>query len=176
MVDALIEHPEVDPERIVLVGRSFGGLVAPRGASGEQGLAALIVDPGQLEMGSAIMNRRGDLARQLDDPAAESQFQSLLTLPALKKFLAPRMVTHGVTSVRSYLQELLRYSNEETAAAISSPTLVTDNETDTVSVGQGKQLFDRLTCQKAFRLFTKAQGAEGHCEGLAPVIFWSEPS
>ena len=83
------------------------------------------------------------------------------------------MVTHGLTSVRSYLQELLRYSNEETAAAISSPTFVTDNETDTVSVGQGKQLFDRLTCQKAFRLFTKAEGAEGHCEGMAPAIFWT---
>ena len=35
MVDALIKHPQVDPSRIVLVGRSFGGLIAPRGASGE---------------------------------------------------------------------------------------------------------------------------------------------
>jgi pimeloyl-ACP methyl ester carboxylesterase len=173
MVDALIKHPEVDPERIVLVGRSFGGMVAPRGASGEHRLAALVVDPGQLEMGSAIMHRLGDLAKQLDDPDAESQFQSLLTIPALEKFLAPRMVTHGLTSVRAYLQELLRYTNEETAAAITSPSFVTDNETDTVSVGQGKQLFDRLTCQKAFRLFTKAEGAEGHCEGMAPVVFWT---
>ena len=30
MVDALIKHPAVNPERIVLVGRSFGGLIAPR--------------------------------------------------------------------------------------------------------------------------------------------------
>jgi dipeptidyl aminopeptidase/acylaminoacyl peptidase len=29
MVDALVKHPQVDPRRIVLVGRSFGGLVAP---------------------------------------------------------------------------------------------------------------------------------------------------
>ena len=87
MVDALIKHPKVDPERIVLVGRSFGGLVAPRGASGEHRLAALVVDPGQLEMGSALVNRLGDLAKQLDDPEADNQFQSLLTIPALKKFL-----------------------------------------------------------------------------------------
>jgi hypothetical protein len=23
-----------------------------------------------------------------------------------------------------------------------------------------------------FRLFTKAEGAEGHCEGMAPTVFW----
>jgi dienelactone hydrolase len=73
MVDALIKHPKVDPSRVVLVGRSFGGLIAPRGASGEHRLAAMIVDPGQLEMGSAVMSRLGDLGQHLDDPAADAQ-------------------------------------------------------------------------------------------------------
>ena len=111
MVDALIKHPQVDPGRIVLVGRSFGGLIAPRGASGEHRLAAMIVDPGQLEMGSAVMNRLGDLGRHLNDPAADAQFESLLNVPALREFLAPRMVTHGLTSVRGYFRDLLRYTN-----------------------------------------------------------------
>jgi len=124
MVDALIKHPQVDPGRIVLVGRSFGGLIVLRGASAEHRLAATIVDPGQLEMGSAI--------------AADAQFESLLTVPALRGFLAPRMVTHGLTSVREYFRDLLRYTNEDTARAITCPSYVTDNETDTVSVGQGQ--------------------------------------
>jgi hypothetical protein len=132
-----------------------------------------MVDPGQLEMGSAMVKRLGDLAKQLDDPAAESQFEALLTIPALKSFLVPRMVTHGLTSVRSYLGELRRYTNEGTVASITCPSFVTDNETDAVSVGQGQELFDRLTCAKTFRLFTKAEGAEGHCEGMAPGLFWS---
>ena len=173
MVDALAKHAQVDPRRIVLVGRSFGGLIAPRGASGEHRLAAMIVDPGQLEMGSAVLNRLGELGKHLDDPAADSQFQSLLTVPALRAFLAPRMVTHGLTSVREYCRDLLRYTNQDMAAVITCPSFVTDNETDTVSVGQGKALFDRLTCPKTFRLFTKAEGAEGHCEGMAPVVFWT---
>jgi hypothetical protein len=33
-------------------------------------------------------------------------------------------------------------------------------------------LYDHLTCTKQFRLFTKAEGAEGHCEGMAPTVFW----
>jgi Esterase FrsA-like len=173
MVDELMRHPLVDPSRIVLVGRSFGGVIVPRGASGEHRLAAMIVDPGQLEMGSALVKRLGELGSRLDDPSAEDQFQSLLNVPALQAFLAPRMVTHGLTSVRKYCRDMVRYTNEDTAASITSPSFVTDNETDTVSVGQGKVLFDRLTCPKTFRLFTKAEGAEGHCEGMAPIIFWT---
>jgi hypothetical protein len=44
---------------------------------------------------------------------------------------------------------------------------VTDNEADHVSTGQGKQLYEHLRCLKDFRLFTRAEGAEGHCEGMA---------
>jgi hypothetical protein len=173
MVDELMRNPEVDPERIVLVGRSFGGLLAPRGASGEHRLAAMIVDPGQFDLGQVILGRLGELGARVDDPSADDQFESLLTIPALRAVFAPRMVTHGVTGVRAYCRDLLRYSNEGTAAAITCPSFVTDNEVDLVSTGQGKILFDHLTCAKTFRLFTQAEGAAGHCEGLAPVVFWT---
>ena len=168
MFDALIKHPRVDPSRVVLVGRSFGGLIAPRGASGEHRLAAMVVDPGQLEIGSAIVNRLGDLGQHLDDPAADAQFESLLTVPALRALLAPRMVTHGLTSVREYCRDLLRYTNEDTAPAITCPSYVTDNETDAVSVGQGKVLFDRLTCPKEFRLFTKPKAQKDTAKAWHP--------
>jgi pimeloyl-ACP methyl ester carboxylesterase len=173
MVDELMRNPEVDPERIVLVGRSFGGLLAPRGASGEHRLAAMIVDPGQFDLGQVILGRLGELGARVDDPSADDQFESLLTIPALRAVFAPRMVTHGVTGVRAYCRDLLRYSNEGTAAAITCPSFVTDNEVDLVSTGQGKILFDHLTCAKTFRLFTQAEGAEGHCEGMAPIVFWT---
>jgi pimeloyl-ACP methyl ester carboxylesterase len=173
MVDQLRSHPQVDPDRIVLVGRSFGGVLAPRGASGEHRLAAMIVDPGQFDMGCTLMTRLGDLGSRLDDPSADAEFESLLTVPALRAVFAPRMTTHGVTSVRAYCQDMRRYTNEDTVEKITCPSFVTDNETDTVSTGQGKVLFDRLTCPKTFRLFTKAEGAEGHCEGMAPIVFWT---
>ena len=34
MFDAITAHPEVDPGQVALVGRSFGGLIAPGGAPG----------------------------------------------------------------------------------------------------------------------------------------------
>jgi hypothetical protein len=172
MFDAIAAQPEVDPERIVLVGRSFGGLIAPRGAAGEQRLAALIVDPGQWDMGAAVIDRLGPLGKLVDDPAADPQFEALLGDPALKALLTPRMVTNGVTTVRAYCADMRRYSNIGTADKITCPSYVTDNDKDEVSPGQGKILFDHLTSPKEFRLFTEAEGAEGHCEGMAPIVFW----
>jgi len=173
MVDSLIAEPEVDATKIVLVGRSFGGFLAPRGAAGESRLAAMIVDPGQYDLGTAASARLGDLAGRLSDPAADDQFNALLTLPALKALLAPRMVTHGASSVRAYLADMLRYTNAPTIAQVTCPSYVTDNESDTISTGQGKQLYEHLTCPKRFRLFTQAEGAGGHCEGMAPIVFWT---
>ena len=172
MFDALAAQPEVDPRRVVLVGRSFGGLLAPRGAAGEHRLAAMIVDPGAFDLGAASMSRLGPLADRVNDPAADPEFDALLDMPGMKALLAPRMATHGLASVRAYLADLSCYTNAGTVAEIDCPTFVTDNETDEVSPGQGKILFDHLTCPKQFRLFTKAEGAEGHCEGMAPVVFW----
>jgi hypothetical protein len=172
MFDAIAAQPEVDPRRIVLVGRSFGGLLAPRGAAGEHRLAAMIVDPGAFDLGAVSMSRLGPMAAQVNDPAADPEFDALLDMPAMKAFLAPRMTAHGLTSVRAYFADLLRYTNAGTVSEVSCPTFVADNETDEVSPGQGEILFDHLTCPKQFRLFTKAEGAEGHCEGMAPVVFW----
>jgi hypothetical protein len=28
-------------------------------------------------------------------------------------------------------------------------------------------------CGSCRRLFTKAEGAEGHCEGMAPILVWT---
>jgi len=173
MVDSLACEPELDAAKIVLVGRSFGGFLAPRGAAGESRLAAMIVDPGQYDVGAAATARLGDLAKRIDDPAADDQFSALLELPALKALLAPRMVTNGAASVRAYFADMLRYTNAPTITQVTCPSYVTDNETDPISTGQGRQLFDHLACPKQFRLFTRAEGAEGHCEGMAPILFWT---
>ena len=172
MFDAMAAHPEVDPGRVVLVGRSFGGLIAPRGRPGEHRLAAMIVDPGQFDLGAAVTARLGPLMEQVHDPSGRRAVRLAARIPAVKALLTPRMATHGVTTVRAFCADMLRYTNAETVDRVSCPSFVTDNETDVVSTGQGKILFDHLTCPKEFRLFTKAEGAEGHCEGMAPIVFW----
>ena len=146
---------------------------APRGAAGTPRLAALIVDPGQYDMAAGVAARLGELWQHVDDPAAKAKFDALLEIPAMRTLLGPRMVTNGVADPQTYFQDMRRYTNAELAASITCPSFVTDNETDLVSTGQGQHLYDAMTCQKAFRRFTRAEGAEGHCEGMAPIVFWT---
>ena len=173
MVDLALRQPRVDPDRIVLVGRSFGGYTAPRAASGEPRLAALVADPGQMDMGANMKTRLGDLFDKIDDPTADAEFEALRQIPALDTFFGPRIATHGVANVRAYVGDMLRYTSREQVPKIACPSFVTDNETDVVSTGQGQMLFDALTCPKAFRRFVQSEGAEGHCEGMAPIVFWA---
>lgn len=173
MVDLLVRQPDVDPGRIVLVGRSFGGLLAPRAASGEPRLAAMIADPGQIDMAELLPAWLGDLWNHVDDPSADDQFQALLQSPAMKILFGPRIVTHGLSTVREYVGDLRRYASRDQVATIRCPSYITDNETDGVSTGQGEELYDQLACPKTFRRFRRAEGAEGHCEGMAPVVFWT---
>ncbi len=173
MFDLVAGLPEVDPLRIVLVGRSFGGLLAARGAAGTPRLAALIVDPGQYDMAAGLAARLGELWQHVDDRAARARFDALLDVPAMRTLLAPRMVTNGVADPQSYFQDMRRYTAAELAPSIKCPSFVTDNETDLVSTGQGQMLYDAMTCPKTFRRFTRAEGAEGHCEGMAPIVFWT---
>ncbi len=113
MFDALAAEPGVDAQRIVLVGRSFGGVIAPRGAAGARRLAAMIVDPGQFDMGPALLDQLGPLADHVHDPAADEQFQQLLERPGMKAFFGPRLATHGLSTIRAYCEDMLRYSNAE---------------------------------------------------------------
>jgi len=123
MFDLVAGLPEVDARRIVLVGRSFGGLLAARGAAAEPRLAALIVDPGQYDMAAAMAARLGDLWRHIDDPAAKARFDALLKIPALRVMLGPRMVTNGVADPQAYFQDMRRYTCAELVKCpASSPT------------------------------------------------------
>jgi len=91
----------------------------------------------------------------------------------MQTLLGPRMVTNGVADPQAYFQDMRRYTAAELAPSIKCPSFVTDNDSDLVSTGQGELVYHALTCPKAFRRFTRAEGAEGHCEGMASVVFWT---
>lgn len=175
VVDVIVKRSEIDPERIALLGRSFGGYLAPRGAAGEPRLAALIVDPGQYDLGAAFREQMPkeliDLIDEDSDRAREA-FDALLESEHGRRFYPPRMAVHGASTAQEYVRMMLDYTNAAHAQSIRCPTLVCDNETDTISTEQGQRLYDALRCPKEFVRFTAAEGAEGHCEGMAAVVFY----
>jgi dienelactone hydrolase len=68
VVDYALTQPEVDAKRIALIGRSWGGYLALRAATGEHRLAACIADPGLLSPGELMTQMVPEPLRdQIDD-------------------------------------------------------------------------------------------------------------
>lgn len=169
VVDWLVTQPGVDPARLVLFGRSFAGYLAPRGATGEHRIAALICDPVQYDIGASVRARIGDdlWARvEADDPAVDEALAGLLTDSRQDYFYRSRMVTHGSSTSRAYLRELSRFSLAGRAGEITCPTLALEAEGDAASQGQLDVFAGALTALVTTHRFTAAEGAGGHCEGL----------
>lgn len=175
MVDAIIERGEIDERRIAAIGCSFGGYLVPRGAASEPRLAALVADPGQYDIGAALIAKLPEaLVACIDDDseAAVAAFERLAASPEGALLFKPRMAAHGCTTVQGYARVLRDFHNRDAAPRITCPALICDNEIDAISTGQGRQLAEAMTgATVEFVRFTAAEGAGGHCEGTGREIF-----
>jgi pimeloyl-ACP methyl ester carboxylesterase len=173
VIDWLLTQPGIDPEALALIGRSMGGYLAPRAATSERRLAALVCDPGQVEFVSRIVpkmlrQRQWELVLAAD-AATDRRLQQLLDDPHKREYFGARMATMGAATVGDFLRLQPAYSIEHTAKSIRCPTLLTEGEGDFAS--QSGRLFDLLTCAKRLHSFSAAEGAGGHCCGLGATLW-----
>jgi Esterase FrsA-like len=172
VIDWVRQQPFADPDRVMLVGRSLGGYLAPRGASSEHRIAALVCDPGQYDFTSRFvaMFSAQDWQRVLAaDPEMDASLEGFLAKPRDLEFYGARMAAMGAPTFGAWLRALDTYTLEGRAGMITCPTLVTESEGDFAS--QSQLLYDALTCEKQYRSFTAAEGAGGHCEGMGQRVW-----
>ena len=166
VVDWVVARPEVRIDRIGLIGRSFAGYLAPRAATVEHRIAALVCDPAQPDMSRRIP---GGLIGRVAGRAVGAEMR---ISARRREFFQARMVAHGLDSIEAYLAELSRFTMLDRAGQISCPTLIIESENDFAG-GSGKLLFDALTCPKQLVELTTEQGIDGHCGGLAQEV-WAD--
>jgi alpha-beta hydrolase superfamily lysophospholipase len=173
VVDFAIVQPMVDPSRIALSGWSLGGYLAPRGASGEHRLAALVADPGLWSMAGgfrAMAQRLGVSSEAVADLGAIEEG----LLASLEQIIAndPRLNwsvirrgywVHGVDNLRDYLRSAEAFTMDGRCEMIACPTLVAAAEDDPLSQS-ASTLFDALRCSKDTVRFAATDGAGTHCE------------
>ncbi len=168
VVDWLLTQAGVDPDKLVLLGRSFAGYLGPRAATAEHRFAALVCDPAQYDFGAALRKRLGEdnWARlQNADPTLEADLAPLIADPEARNGYQWRMTAHGVTTLTDYMRELAGFNLVGLAEKISCPTLALAGEGDFAGTGQLQTFTDALTAPVSTHQFTIAEGAGGHCEG-----------
>jgi alpha-beta hydrolase superfamily lysophospholipase len=176
VVDAALAIEVVDPRRIVYQPWSLGGYFAPRTAAYEHRLAAVVADPGQLDVGvkfAGAMKMFGlgdDAIARLPalEPADEQQVMTAINgnRSMRWKIVQRGFWTNDAADLSSWLAEMSKWKLEpDEVAAIGCPTLVTSAQSDMAS-SNAKDLYDALQCPKTLVEFSDADGAGMHCEML----------
>jgi dienelactone hydrolase len=174
VIDYALKRPEIDADRIVLGGWSFGGWLAPRAAAFDHRLAALWADPGQWDQRDAVLGRLPlsdeDKAAFPDiDPAKLEPMEQALRAPDADplqhwSLIQRGLWVHGKPTLYDYLVDFSQFQLSPVAANIRCPTLLTQAEDDPIAAGAPK-LYDAISAdRKELLRFTVAGGSSGHCE------------
>lgn len=176
VVDAALAIDGVDPDRIVYEPWSLGGYMAPRVAAFEHRLAAIVCDPGQLDVGGkfgGIMKLAGlsdEAIAGLPELGADDEAKVMALIdgnrPLRWKIVQRGFWTNGAPSLSAFLAEMSKWKlDPATIAEIRCPTLVCWAESDPAS-SNAQDLYDALTCEKELLRFYDADGSGDHCEIL----------
>jgi alpha-beta hydrolase superfamily lysophospholipase len=170
-VDRLLEVDGVDPDRIGLMGASFGGYLAPRAAAFEKRLKVCNANPGVLDWGASI---KASFPPELLDAleAGPEQFNAaiemVMGLSATHAwFMEDSMWKHGVDNPYDLMKEFEKCDLRPHVDRIECPTLVMDGTQEAFSTGQARPLYDALSCEKDYLLFDDESTAQLHCQNGA---------
>jgi len=174
VVDFALRQPGIAHRRIVLMGASMGGELAPRAAAFEPRLAALIANDGLYDFAAPYFaaapaaERPAFMAmvRAGPSPVVDHILEAAMQRsPSARWSIIQGMYSFGAPSPSAFLHAALDYTLAGgVAERIRCPTLVCDAEGDIFFKGQPQQLYDHLTCRKTLMKFTVAEGAGAHCE------------
>ena len=175
LVDYALSRPDVDPERIALLGISQAGYWVPRAVAFEQRIAAAVADPGVFSVAAAWTGHLPPPMLELLDAGAKDQFDQYMAEgmqadPKITARLAFRMRPFGSSSPYDVFKAAQQYTLAGVAEKIRCPMLITDPEGEAFWPGQSQQLYDALNGPKTLVRFTAAEGGDLHCEPKAPGL------
>jgi dienelactone hydrolase len=168
--------PDVDTSRLVLLGYSFGGFLAPRAAAFEPRLAGLVCVDGVFDVYESFTSGlTPDLKRLLDEGRMEDLNRAVADTMTRNTGLRWG-VEHGCWAFHAatpyaFLERTRTMSMRGLTERIRCPVLVCDAADDHAFRGQPRQLADALGRRATYRRLTAADAAGEHCHvGASDVL------
>jgi dienelactone hydrolase len=177
VVDFLRARPDVEKGRISLIGQSFGGFLVARAAAHEHRLAAVVADPGvhdpflswQQELPPSLLKLlNAEKAQEFD--AIWDQIPA--HVPATQAFgIAKRSEIYGNGGGYERMSNARRFVLPRAEARrISAPIALCSPELENFFPGQPETMHSWIGKSSTLLKFTVAEGAEYHCEPMAPQL------
>lgn len=169
-VDYLWTRPEVDRERIALMGTSLGGYYAPRAAAFEPRVKALISHGVFFDWWATQVKTKPALGLLLGKWKSPRGVQAVLNMAMrfnseLRWSVKNAMWVLGVQNPVEVIREIQRYSLKDVAGLIRQPTLILHGARDHfIPREQVDMLYPALKAPKTLRVFTEEEGGEEHCQ------------
>jgi dienelactone hydrolase len=177
VVDTLRPRPEVDKRRICLYGSSFGGYLTPRAAAFEHRLAGLVTDPGVFDAFVSWTNALPKEVLEVFEAGDRNAFNHIWdSIPGrLSKNEAfnfrKRAEIYGNGDGFEKMTLASKFHlTPDLAARIQAPTAICSPELEQFFPGQPEKLAQMLKTKKKLLKFTIEEGAELHCEPMAPQL------
>ncbi|QKV74100.1 S9 family peptidase [Amycolatopsis sp. Hca4] len=165
-VDLARSLPEVDKDKIVLIGMSLGGYLAGRAAAFEHRIAACVLYDGVYDLYepfAAVAERAASTPGGLDTAIEQNTMARWVVRTGMWSF--------GMSTFEEVVEATKAYTMAGITDRITCPTLVLDAEDDQFFRGQPQRVFDELTCEKKLIFFSEDEGAGEHCQEGALFLF-----
>lgn len=164
VVNFALTLPDIDPDRIGLMGFSFGAFLSTRAAAFEKRIKLCIADPGSVSWGESIINHFPPPLRQaiVGPEIVRRAFAWMAEHTPLEWLIRDYAWKHGVQN-EDVFTTLQAYDNTSIIEKIECHMLVTDG-TEEMARPQAERLFAALQCRKDYLLFDEQSTAQAHCQ------------
>lgn len=170
VIDTLVARPDVDAAALTGYGISQAGYWLPRALAFEHRLVAAVADPGVVDVSTSwtanLPPEMLELLHSGQKDVFNGYMQQIDADPAAARNLAFRMRPYGTTDVFDVYTEVERYQLRDVASQISTPLLITSPQDEQFWPGQSAELAALLPGPKLLVDFTRADGANFHCQPM----------
>ena len=170
VIDVLAARPDVDASALTGYGVSQGGYWITRAVAFERRLVAAVADPGVVDVSAGWTVHLPKALLDLLDSGQKDAFNAAMAQaqagadPKAARTFAFRAKPYGVTDPFDLFTEVRRYQVRDVAGQVTTPLLILDPDGEQFFPGQPRQLYDLMPGEKEIIGFSRAQGADFHCQ------------